>query len=291
MNLHNQIIELVLTNSWQFTKCTVFLHAPKTGGTSVKRAFGANRDYQIIRIPAKDNSLEVCDCLNSSCERTINIEKVQEQFGKNKSKNLFLDLGHSDINTMKSVSSLIKQNSKLQTTQLITFRNGRERLLSMVTDYLTQANEYKKLVQKENQVSYSLHDRTVWERYYKDSQHYFVDGKFNLELWLTAFATHGIGAGLKYFMSEIIPNDSKNRKFLRNNECKLIKTKDLNQYLLRHMIVSSPDNLMKSRVSTYEAKSMISDQVRHLDWKVKELVKRDQKITNYLSLLSKLKGV
>jgi len=180
----------------------VFLHLPKTGGSTFNYAVRNSSDWIEYKFPPLHvNTGTVCGCKDPLCDKEVSYLKKLEAFADSidDTKHLFVTTGHSTF--AESTWLAERLSTKKGTPQILAVvRPARERIVSMFRDYWEQvatAEEYLAGTK-----SSTVHRHAVGRRYLADSQHYRDEtGRIDGVAWFSTFAQYR--GGVTFLMEQV----------------------------------------------------------------------------------------
>lgn len=207
----------------------LFLHPPKTGGTTFGNALKRTEGWAriVMRVPWSLGNPCPCGTGCSKAPRSLNVEAISP-FEPGFS--LVVSVGHV---TYAAVSWLLEQiclNGGKVDDVIMTVRPIRNRLESMFRDYWTQVRiaEEISLGTREEDPHRSLMVR----RYAEDSRNYLLpNGSIDGRAWFEAFAQHGTG-GPPFFLSNIFTTSEEARQRVDAGELELLRTAEIDSKLV-----------------------------------------------------------
>lgn len=262
----NSVLRRILSQNSPDRRVILFLHLPKTGGTTTTNCMKAAPDWTFVRMKPTYIASNVCSCGDPNC--------MAEQAGAgfdlpdeaDDSRNWFCHFGHERYEAPRWFAEQLRRRGGPPSEIHVSHRPARKRLVSMFKDYWRMAlgGGY------ENDAP--QHQARIMARYREDSQAYLDgSGRIDGQAWFRAFST--FGSGMAFSMAEVFDGSAMNlRLALANGEMKVVETGRMDDWLraltgageVAHGRVSGPppENV---RLALEEARGLV-DQLAERDW-------------------------
>jgi hypothetical protein len=216
----------------------VFLHPPKSGGTSVSKSLfdSPHANGAWLNALKRDES-GVCSCGDLNCEGPrggsfdpFEMEAAAE-LGERRQTRLFV--GHKNYSFIKMVTDALGTTDK-RGSVFATARPARQRLVSVFRDYWTQVESFRGNAPVNRNLNSDACPKTenaVGLGYLNDSKHY-EDEKGNIDGvgWFSAFQVHG--PGVPFFWDDFFEGDFPLfRRLIRSKRLRVIDIKHLDAFV------------------------------------------------------------
>lgn len=255
--------------SSQVRRSWVFLHPPKTGGSTFAQTLTSHPDWMSVNLTALWRTDKPCTC-GTGCRHAprptpLNVDDFTAR------PSLLISAGHVTYEPVNWIRDEIRSRGGRVDATVMTVRPIRNRLTSMFRDYWTQVRIAAEHAAK--QVQLSAHRAVVVQQYADDSRHYLRDNNsIDGRAWFRAFAEHGTG-GAPFFMSDFFSDPAQAREAIESGNLTLFPTASLDALLTdicgvappRRSRVSSPAHPEAVAAALSDAADLIEDLARRDD--------------------------
>jgi len=212
------------------SSASVFLHMPKTGGTSLQSALLGSPSIRFLVLPLSTVSSSGCQCgakgqCNDHGMRAVLGEPTQE--GQS-NRPVVIKLNHESYRAVDWVRKAAGRGSVPPTT-LLAVRPRRDRLRSVFRDYWTQVGIASGKFSEEKELT--PHRVRVVANYARDSLYYLgADGSIDGVAWFSAFREHG--TGVAFSLDEVFDGDVvRMQRELDTGALRLVPTKNVGIFI------------------------------------------------------------
>lgn len=233
----------------------LFLHLPKTGGSSLTLALARDPRHLLVQCP---RTYWTPGPLPS--ERHL-LRSVDPALGAGRT--VVLKFGHERY---AAAEWLARRAGGPPIVTWTIVRPARSRLRSMFTDYWMRVAEAEKV---ERGAPVEPHRRPVLSGYRADAVHYRdPDGAIDGRAWFTAFAAHG--SGMPFFLDEVFGTPHRLRRLLDRGAVVAIPTTGVDALMAERGLEN-----VRQRVSTNRDDPPVRDALAASADLVDELARRD----------------
>lgn len=175
----------------QAREAFVFLHLPKTGGSSFGHTMTRAPDWVALKLPALHSKIgAVCNCGDPKCNFSNKsfetIEKAPPLVDSTKS--VFIMNGHSTFSELDWLTRQVSSRTA-QAKMIAVVRPARERIVSMFRDYWEQVTKAE--IDAEESIQRASHIKTMRREYLTDAAHYRDEaGRIDGPRWFSTFAKY-----------------------------------------------------------------------------------------------------
>lgn len=277
----NSVIETIASRTSSDSRVILFLHLPKTGGTTATNCMKVAKDWKVVRMKESFISSDACSCGDPDCVVEESHADVGVREGAGHSENWFCHFVHERYDAPLWFAEELRRRGGPPAEIHVSHRPARKRLVSMFKDYWRMAfgGGYG--------LAATPHEERVIARYRADSQAY-VDGSGMIDgnAWFRAFSS--FGTGMPFSMADVFDGSVMNlRLSLASGDMNVVQTEKMDDWLgaltgvdhvvHRRVSGSAPENVL---VALDEARHFV-DQLAERDWTY------DQAVDEY-ELMSRL---
>ena len=181
----------------------VFLHLPKTGGSTFNYSVRNSDDWIEYKFPSLHAKTgKACGCLDPLCDHELSYIKKLATINDSidDTKHLFVTSGHSTFAESTWLAERLS-TKKGTPTILAVVRPARERVVSMFRDYWEQVATAEDYIAETKTAS--VHRQAIGRRYLADSRHYRDEtGRIDGLAWFSTFAQYR--GGVTFLMEHVI---------------------------------------------------------------------------------------
>lgn len=264
-----KVIEYIVANSDASSRIVAFLHAAKTGGSSIGHAFNSTPAWCFNRMKESYIEGDICLCGDPSC-RHFTRSLLMERRGADTScgRNYFLHFAHERYRAVRWCVEALRCGGRQIEASYMTHRSARDRLVSMFCDYWKMATVLE--VANERDRSHRAH---VHARYRADSKCYVNSaGGIDGCAWFRSVAEHG--TGMPFFLCEMFDGSVTNfRVALAKGELSLVRIHEIDDWVNQMTGVRpttrrrvSRDNRPRAVSAALEDAKVLIDELAERDW-------------------------
>lgn len=219
------LLEAVAAAARRAPQTLVYLHLPKTGGTTVARTLEASSSWSLVRLPLSLVGRQGCSCGQQPCvEDTFRAEALALQTADSPARPLFIKFSHESFAAVEWLVEGLRSRGATLPTTVMAVRPARARLVSAFRDYWTQVGLAEAAL--DGTATMSAHRIRVTNQYLADSAHYRrEDGSINGPVWFSAFAQYG--PGVPFSLAEVFVSPERLDRALTHGHLVATPTADL----------------------------------------------------------------
>jgi hypothetical protein len=180
----------------------VFLHLPKTGGSSFVYAMNNAPGWVGLKLPPLHSEAgKICNCGDPKCDSpNRSMDKIAKLAPTlDSTKGLFIMNGHSKFSELDWLTDQLSSRAT-QARMIAVVRPARERVVSMFRDYWEQVNKAE--IDTEETSQRAVHMKNVRNRYLADAAHYRDEtGRIDGPRWFSTFARYR--GGITFQLNQI----------------------------------------------------------------------------------------
>lgn len=244
----------------------IFVHPPKSGGTTLWSAFDASPDWRHHRLVALERFSTPCEC-GSGCPHGPRDTRIVDPTWARTTESLLVAVGHVPYSVGAWLRDALTDEGGRVDKTVMTIRPTRDRVVSMFRDYWTQVRLAR---DAENGAELSPHRLLDVRGYANDARHYERrDGSIDGRRWFTSFARYG--SGTPFFLSEIFDGPDHAEAEVANGRLTLLQTSNIDSWITG--ILGSPP--VRARVSSPAHPEAVEAALADARDLVDELARRD----------------
>lgn len=207
----------------------IFLHLPKTGGSSITKAAETTPSIRCMNLPASWVAPTMCECGGPGCrdaERRRRI--IWWRTETRQVDRLIVRFGHEPW-TVIDWYRRVTEGGQPVSRILLGARPARRRIESMFADYWTQVGVAEDRMPSDRPLT--AHRGRLLTQYRNDAVHYRrSDGSIDGRAWFRAFAEHG--GGVPFFLTEVFDGSlDRFRSELDSGVLQLVRTSDVGRFV------------------------------------------------------------
>ena len=260
----------------------VILHLPKTGGSSLGKAYPDGPGWRRVDMPPGGVPRGTCSCGTVRCAEFEDFEFTAPDFhlADGLDRGLAIHLGHEHYAAATWLRDAILASGGRMVEVHLLARPARARLASIFTDYWTMVRTAQRA--QSGLMEVSPHVAITSAGYLKDSAHYIdADGRINGDAWFRAFAQYG--AGVPFFMTTVFDaNVDALKSDARTGRLTITPTSRLDQQLA-DILGQAPRK--RARVSDVSDMPAVADALASARPHIDELARRDAAFDRALATL------
>lgn len=226
----NEVADHIAQHRAPSSRIIAFLHAAKTGGSSIGASIPSCGRWWISRMKESYVPLSECYCRDRACTVAPGWTLKPPVTGSPDAvPHYFCHFSHERYSAIRWFRDALAQRGVSLDAAYSVFRPARERLVSIFCDYWVQAM----LLDSTQHMSEALrlHHYRIREQYRIDSEQY-VDrhGRIDAIAWFRSYARHG--AGMPFTMGEMFDGSVTSlRLALQSGDLTLLRMRDIDPWL------------------------------------------------------------
>ena len=262
----------VLDEALKSPRTVLFLHPPKSGGSTLSGEFDHAAEWSSFFLRRKLTDSDACHCGEVTCPgkgrtRKLGIATEKAEAGHG---GLLIGLGHNTYGSADGITATLHRHGVRDVRCFMPVRPLGQRLTSVFRDYWTQVGRAEQMVRGELEVE--EHQQRILTGYLEDSRHYRDDsGAINGRRWFTSFGKYG--PGVPFFLCEIFSSTRQLRKRLKEGSLLLLPTDSIDEFVSNQ--IRKPQ-LVRRRVSQPPNAQEVSRALRDASDLIARLARRDR---------------
>lgn len=262
------VVECITSNSHPSSRIVAFLHAAKTGGSSIGDAFNRAPAWNDNRMTESYLEGDLCMCGERSCQHFTRFLLTRGHGSAAlRGGSYFLHFAHERYRAIQWCMEALERRGRQIEVSYMTHRSAKDRLVSMFCDY------WKMATMEVVGESHESHGARVHGRYREDGKHYMDSaGRIDGCAWLRSVAEHG--TGMPFFLHEMFDGSVTGfRVALATGELALVRLDEVDDWIGQMTGVRpttrarvSSTNRPREVAAALEDATALIDELAERDW-------------------------